>query len=757
MYLKTKVSNFVWIVLGLICVNAINARDIYALSPSYTNVNAAISTASPGDKIIIPSGIAQWGASSVQIPGGVTVIGAGKTNTIIIRSMNTSTPLIQFDGANGLLSGLHGIAFENSVDGEKLTAGVRFINSAINFQVSDCKFEGFTNYGLSINGAATLQKGVIYNNEFIDNYDPNTVDPTGNNPNAAWGYGVVIYGDKSWPPLELGTQNTVFVEDNFFSGNRHDIASNHGSRYVFRYNEVINTSPVKNFAMTDAHGRGASDIAGSRSYEIYHNDYISEGAGWSRAAIGIRGGDGVIFNNSVNDSIVRTVELWTEGFSCGTYPGVDQVRSLYMWDNAYNSIHWINTVEGFFNNCPASIQENRDYFLYKKPNYNPYPYPHPKRNIALHKPTASSSKDTNHPSSFVVDGNIAKSRWWGANPHTTRQQWWQVDLLDVYDISKLLIMPYYDGNRYYKYDIQTSLDGVNWTTVITKDTNAIALPDGDSYEGLNGIHTRFLRVNMNFNSANPAVHLIEFRAFGKPSYQPSASNNIALYKPASTSKLSNGMPPSAVVDNTYELNNWWGTFPFGQWWQVDLEDDYAINEIVATNYYGGNRHYKYTIQASTNGVDWETVAYKNDPGLATKAGNTFYFDQVNARYLRVNLTYNSANGAVHLIEFRAYGSPSGNAAKSSTPTLIYDNNDVRAYPNPLTPDANHISLDMGSAKKDDSVHITITNLLGQTSFEELFHIKNGTLDIPSEIFDQGFNLIQIKQDHTITTKKIFKE
>jgi len=68
----------------------------------------------------------------------------------------------------------------------------------------------------------------------------------------------------------------------------------------------------------------------------------------------------------------------TEGFACGVYPGIDQIRSLYIWNNSANPGNGYTT-NGIDNTCPASIQLNRDYFLTPKPGYVPYIYPHPLR------------------------------------------------------------------------------------------------------------------------------------------------------------------------------------------------------------------------------------------------------------------------------------------------------------------------------------------------------------------------------------------
>ncbi|MBC7871863.1 MAG: hypothetical protein H7Y09_13550 [Chitinophagaceae bacterium] len=120
--------------------------------------------------------------------------------------------------------------------------------------------------------------------------------------------------------------------------------------------------------MTDAHGKSSSPT-GARSWEIYHNNYSAQtNSGGVYAAIGMRGGDGVIFNNTVASNIAYPVMLEIEGAACGTYPATGQIRQAWIWNNGKVSNH-----------CSNSIQLGRDYYNSAKSGYVPYAYPHPLR------------------------------------------------------------------------------------------------------------------------------------------------------------------------------------------------------------------------------------------------------------------------------------------------------------------------------------------------------------------------------------------
>lgn len=344
--------------------------QITATGCGFGAVAAAVTAASAGGTVNIPAGDCNWGNQQLNVPGGVALRGAGQDKTTIRRvgAVANTAYLVAYNCSNGKPATFSGITLVGNGNGSIQDKGLGLLNGCKDFRVSDSTFTKFIFSAVFV-GDAPGQRGVIYRNNFIDNYSADLRN---------LGYGVVVYGGGAWPALSLGSANAVFVEDNYFSGNRHNIASNNGSVYVFRHNKVVGTDPVKDYAMTDVHGLSSSP-RGARSFEIYNNAYSTNiSGGLQRSAVGIRGGDGVVFNNTAPATISRTVELMVEGFGCGTYPGPDQSRSVYIWNNSANPQNGY-TSNGIANSCPASLGLNRDYFLSAKPGYVPYAYPHPLR------------------------------------------------------------------------------------------------------------------------------------------------------------------------------------------------------------------------------------------------------------------------------------------------------------------------------------------------------------------------------------------
>jgi hypothetical protein len=244
--------------------------------------------------------------------------------------------------------------------------GIR-INNCTDFHIFDMTFKNFGYSAVYVNGNS---RGVVRKSSFIDIFRP-AIDNLG--------YGVVIYGDRdgSWNrPLNLGSGDAVYIEDCHFSNNRHAVASNDGSKYVFRYNTVVDNAG--NYQSADAHGREYGSPRGSRSFEIYNNT-IDNSVRSAWCSIMIRGGDGVIFNNNLLRGTSSAPILLcnrTDGTHTSTsYPAADQTRSLYVWNNKLSNGSTVGvSVRGGHENF---FRLDRDYFHKEMPGYKPYTYPHP--------------------------------------------------------------------------------------------------------------------------------------------------------------------------------------------------------------------------------------------------------------------------------------------------------------------------------------------------------------------------------------------
>lgn len=327
-------------------------------SGSKEDIQTAISRAAIGDIVRLPSGTYNF-SGGITLKSGISIIGAGANRTILRRTTAGGAYGFTVDGSNGRPVRFSGFSMTGMAP--QMSPGIKLINGCKDFRIDHITFTKCFDRAIEIHGTSY---GVIDHNRFIDNSYTS----------------VVVYGDAnlSWnKPLTLGTKEAVYVEDNYFEQNSavdpgmsHHIASNNGSKYVFRYNTIVDANMQSH--CIDAHGNKFGSERGSRSYEIYKNN-IKVIHRW--AGINIRGGDGVIFGNTFTGDIVSPMHMMHEGKSgdgnC-TYPCLDQIRKLYMWENTHNGKDL-----PIFNRHPSIIKEGRDYFRSPLPGYVPFTYPHP--------------------------------------------------------------------------------------------------------------------------------------------------------------------------------------------------------------------------------------------------------------------------------------------------------------------------------------------------------------------------------------------
>ncbi|MBE3070967.1 MAG: DUF1080 domain-containing protein, partial [Planctomycetes bacterium] len=146
-----------------------------------------------------------------------------------------------------------------------------------------------------------------------------------------------------------------------------------------------------------------------------------------------------------------------------------------------------------------------------------------------------------------------------------------------------------------------------------------------------------------------------------------ASANLALGKPVAISAEAQGdQKPELAVDGNWiePYSSYWGD-RWPSWIQVDLGKPTKI-DTVRIYFWCDSRYYEYTVEISTDGKAWKTVADESKntkPAVATGATHTF--EPAEARYVRVQILKNSANEAVHVVELQVFAP--GTAPKDPGP------------------------------------------------------------------------------------------
>jgi len=146
-----------------------------------------------------------------------------------------------------------------------------------------------------------------------------------------------------------------------------------------------------------------------------------------------------------------------------------------------------------------------------------------------------------------------------------------------------------------------------------------------------------------------------------------ASANLALGKPVSISAQAQGdQKPELAVDGNWidPYSSYWGD-RWPSWIQVDLGKPTKI-DTVRIYFWWDSRYYEYTVEISTDGKAWKTVADESkNTKPATPTGVTHTFEPAEARYVRIQILKNSANEAVHVVELQVFAP--GTAPKDPGP------------------------------------------------------------------------------------------
>jgi len=398
------------------------------------NILNAYSKAKDGDIITLPAGTFSY-SKSIEFKKLVSLKGAGKESTVLFRPETISDSSLMsnvfFKWKIDRDSSCHIIiagftlkskkpAGRDNLNGSLASDFGIIIINAVDFVITDCRFENFGYSAIMVQHKDDLARGLIYNNLFYHNFKGNGL---------GLGYGIVIYGGNlQWVNSpKFGTDNFIFIEDNTFEYHRHAIAGGGCGLYVCRHNTIKNN--ILPAAAVDMHeARGASpNRYSTRATEIYSNEitndvYIDDvpitnsqshraaGTGsnvnsLAYSGIGIRGGESLIYNNYVAYCKVAIVLYAFYNPKTGdqnVYPLSTQIgyKSAVMfgaYDKGSDLLHgdgdvymWNNSIEPYgpssnpynmlFSNADTTLlKEHRDYHFEVKPGYTPYVYPHPLR------------------------------------------------------------------------------------------------------------------------------------------------------------------------------------------------------------------------------------------------------------------------------------------------------------------------------------------------------------------------------------------
>jgi hypothetical protein len=391
------------IIGSLLLVFALCTPSWAAIDCDSSTLTSAISAASTGATITCNAGDWTW-ANAIAISKEIKLIGAGIGNTNITCS---SYICISTDEGSADNVRVSGFTFSYAATGAYM-----LVMNGEGWRVDNNRFVGADGDGEAVvarsNVSGVHSYGVINSNQMVN-------------------VGVLVEGSYAmlaentqqhvlWaqsPDLGGGTSGVVYIEGNTYTKNGTSagatnwIDANYGGRYVARYNTITTGDTCGNALYAEAHSVQGVNRAVQR-WEIYNN-IVDNQASAVYEPFRLRGGTGIVFNNSIlgnwsNYEIAldnvrsqtgqgpftqghcdgEATDNWDQntsgqtGYACRDQIGYGQDTVQWAPGNAWSQVKmpiyaWNNkkvdgTTELLFavviNNIGNHIQANRDYYDY---------------------------------------------------------------------------------------------------------------------------------------------------------------------------------------------------------------------------------------------------------------------------------------------------------------------------------------------------------------------------------------------------------
>jgi hypothetical protein len=265
-------------------------------------------------------------------------------------------------------------------------------------------------------------------------------------------------------------------------------------------------------------------------------------------------------------------------------------------------------------------------------------------NIAAGKPaTASSLENAGYPAAQAVDPS-ATTRWSSA---FSDPQWLQVDLGQTYNINHVKLN--WEAAYGKAYQLQTSNDGNNWTSIYSTTTG-----DGGTDDLAVTGTGRYLRMLGTTRGTPYGYSLYDLAVNGTAVTSTGAETGTGtLLSQGKTTTASSTEAPDAfqakLATDGNTASRWSSTFADPQWLQVDLGATHSISKLVLN--WEAAYSSAYRVETSTDGNTW-TKIYSTTAGAG---GKETLAVTGSGRYVRLTSTKRGTPYGNSLFEFQVYG------------------------------------------------------------------------------------------------------
>lgn len=288
-------------------------------------------------------------------------------------------------------------------------------------------------------------------------------------------------------------------------------------------------------------------------------------------------------------------------------------------------------------------------------------------NIASKKTNhASSELNTASKSSSAFDGNI-QTKW--VSQENSDSEWIQVDLGDLYDVSRVKL--YWDHQGANQYKLLVSKDGKNFTEMYEENNGVPGILDLQLDKSIPARYVKMQGVKAN---SDTGYSLSEFEVYGQFYNGEDGNVNVAAFQPTAASTIDNQSIPANAVDSS-QTSKFKSFNEINPWLNVFLKDVYTISS-AKINFTSYNVN-QYAIETSMNGEDWKTI--KEITVEANMSPVFITFDKVDTRYVRIRVI-DDEERILEVKDFAVYGQLSEKiediniaAFKTSSASTEFDN------------------------------------------------------------------------------------
>ena len=272
--------------------------------------------------------------------------------------------------------------------------------------------------------------------------------------------------------------------------------------------------------------------------------------------------------------------------------------------------------------------------------------------------TASSEQSENDNFAKNATDGDETTRWCASGG--SLPQWLRIDLQQTYAISAFEIL-WENPASVYKYRIETSVDGLNWTVAVDQTANT-AVNGAAELQTADAVG-RYVRLTVT-GIDNGWASLFELRVIpkeGAEEIEPGAIIPDSTIKQITASEQTiDGRDTSKLRDGVTTIGTGWlsASKQFPQSVTVELTNPYTL---VGSRIYWekDSSWYTYSIDVSSDGSSWQTAIASKTVGGQHYKPEAFAQAHENIRFVRITIESIVAGGEVQvgMAEWMLYGQP----------------------------------------------------------------------------------------------------